>query len=227
MRGNPEEAFRTVTGRYVWPLDPHVEDIDLVDIACALARMNRFCGHTMLPYSVADHALRVSHLVERLARGEWGAVPHAATCHQRGDGLACGCGSSAAARGPRGIRDLALWGLHHDDAEYLLHDLPTPIKRADAFLGAQYALAEQRLMRVICARFGLGTTEPYLVQIADAIMLRAEQRDLQGVPRLERVACGAYEAIADALPPITARDYQRAEQAYLNRHALLVGGYRD
>lgn len=226
MRGNPTEAFRTFSGRYVWPLDPLVEDIDLIDIAHALARMNRFCGHTTLPYSVADHAVRVSRLVERLACGDWGPVPHAAACQHRDDGLACGCGSSAAGRGPRGVRDLALWGLHHDDAEYVLHDLPAPIKRADGFLGAQYALAEQRLMRVICARFDLGLEEPYVVRLADAVMLRAEQRDLQGVPRLERIDCGPYDAIADALGRIDPLDYPGAEQAYLNRHAWLVGGDR-
>ncbi len=38
-------------------------EIDVYDIALALARINRFCGNTAEPYSVAQHSVAVSYLV--------------------------------------------------------------------------------------------------------------------------------------------------------------------
>lgn len=39
------------------------EDIDIVDIAHALSLINRYTGHTVVPYSVAQHSIHVSKLV--------------------------------------------------------------------------------------------------------------------------------------------------------------------
>ena len=52
------------TGRLLDPLNPNPEDIDIRDIAHALARMPRFAGHTYKFYSVAEHCLRCLHFVE-------------------------------------------------------------------------------------------------------------------------------------------------------------------
>lgn len=50
---------RTYSGRDVSLADPHFGTINIRDIACALSRINRFCGATRLPVNVADHSLNV------------------------------------------------------------------------------------------------------------------------------------------------------------------------
>jgi len=51
---------QTFTGRKFWPLDPRPEDIDIIDIAHALANVCRFGGHSRVFYSVAQHSVLVS-----------------------------------------------------------------------------------------------------------------------------------------------------------------------
>lgn len=41
------------------------DSIELDDIAAALSRLNRFTGHTARPYSVAEHSLMVTEILER------------------------------------------------------------------------------------------------------------------------------------------------------------------
>jgi hypothetical protein len=221
MRGNSSESFRTYSGRHLWPLDPRAEDIDLVDIAHALARINRFNGHTGVPYSVAEHAVRVSRLVEHLACGFHGPVPHAPDCSRREVGGACTCGSVDAARGDLGVMALALWGLHHDDSEYLLVDLPHPIKHAEG-LGTAYLEAERRLMTCVCRHFSLPLREPYLVSVADRVMLWVEQRDLMNAGARDRCACAPFTALADSLPGLLPGTYAQAEQSFIQRHRDLT-----
>jgi uncharacterized protein len=54
----------TYTGKTVNPLDLRPEDIDVADIAHALACVNRFAGHAIKPISVAQHSVYVSRLLE-------------------------------------------------------------------------------------------------------------------------------------------------------------------
>ena len=70
----------------------------------------------------------------------------------------------------------ALYGLLHDAPEAYLSDIPGPIKKAEGF--AFYREAEDRLMAVIAARFGLPAKIPASVHRADAILLHTEARDL-------------------------------------------------
>lgn len=46
------------SGRAFYPLDPRPDDIEITDIAQALAQMNRYRG-TIFPYSVAQHSALV------------------------------------------------------------------------------------------------------------------------------------------------------------------------
>ena len=55
--------MQTVSGRALDLLTPTPDQIDLGDIAHALAHINRFSGHTLRPWSVAAH----SRLVMRIA----------------------------------------------------------------------------------------------------------------------------------------------------------------
>jgi 5'-deoxynucleotidase YfbR-like HD superfamily hydrolase len=54
----------TRTGRCVSPIDPRPEDIHIGDIAHALANLCRFAGHTNRFYSVAEHSVRCSFIVD-------------------------------------------------------------------------------------------------------------------------------------------------------------------
>lgn len=55
--------MQTFSGRKFWPLDSRVEEIALEDIAHGLAMTCRYGGHSRRFYSVAEHALIVSHYV--------------------------------------------------------------------------------------------------------------------------------------------------------------------
>lgn len=56
--------IQTFTGRQVWPLDPREEEIDIRDIAHALALECRWGCHCREFYSVAQHSWLVSYLCD-------------------------------------------------------------------------------------------------------------------------------------------------------------------
>ena len=53
----------TYTGGEFWPLDPRPEEINVTDVAHSLALLCRFNGHCREFYSVAQHSVIVSQLV--------------------------------------------------------------------------------------------------------------------------------------------------------------------
>lgn len=55
--------MQTYTGRAFWPLDPRAKDVDIVDIAHALAHQCRYAGHCNAFYSVAQHSVLVAQAV--------------------------------------------------------------------------------------------------------------------------------------------------------------------
>lgn len=52
--------IETFTGRTFKPLEPDWADIQIKDIAHALASQGRFTGHSRFRYSVAEHSVRVA-----------------------------------------------------------------------------------------------------------------------------------------------------------------------
>lgn len=54
----------TYTGRKFYPANPDAEMIDVVDIAHALAMQARFAGQLTTFYSVAEHSVMVSQILE-------------------------------------------------------------------------------------------------------------------------------------------------------------------
>src|SRR3954454_14539943 len=61
----PGPYLQTVSGRFVNPFEPDPEQLDIADIARALANVCRFGGHCRSFYSVAQHSVIVSELVEQ------------------------------------------------------------------------------------------------------------------------------------------------------------------
>jgi hypothetical protein len=60
----PGPYLQTVSGRFLNPFEPDPAQIDIGDIARALANVCRFGGHCRTFYSVAQHSVIVSELVE-------------------------------------------------------------------------------------------------------------------------------------------------------------------
>lgn len=84
----PGPYLQTVSGRWVNPFAPDPEQLDAGDIGRALANQCRFGGHCRTFYSVAQHSVIVSELVE--ARGgdaedAFAALMHDATEAYLGD----------------------------------------------------------------------------------------------------------------------------------------------
>lgn len=67
------------------PMHPRVEDIAIGDIAHALSQQCRFSGHTRVHYSVAEHSVRVSDLIEAqgfpLGSALWGLLHDASEAY--------------------------------------------------------------------------------------------------------------------------------------------------
>jgi hypothetical protein len=76
-------AIQTVSGRWVDPLAPDPESLDIGDIAQALANQCRFGGHARSFYSVAQHSTIVSDVCAE--RGASAAEALAALMHDAGE----------------------------------------------------------------------------------------------------------------------------------------------
>jgi uncharacterized protein len=175
-----DNFMRTYTGRCFWPLDPQAEDIDILDIAHHLALLNRFAGATAEPYSVAEHSLRVSQLVEKTVLERLGG-----------------------GRITPMVRDAALWGLLHDATEAYLVDVPRPVKHSRGM--AMYRLYEETLEKTIAQAFGLAMPVPPVIKEADNILLATEQRDLMKNARNSR----GFERLPSTIFPMNWQDAER------------------
>ena len=84
----PGPYLQTVSGRFVNPFDPDPTQLDIGDIARALANVCRFGGHCRSFYSVAQHSVIVSELVEQRGgdvEDTFAALMHDATEAYLGD----------------------------------------------------------------------------------------------------------------------------------------------
>ncbi len=76
----PMSWIQTYGGQQFRPLEPRVEDLDIRDIAHSLSLLCRFNGHCKEFYSVAEHSVRVSDILEpKLAL--WGLLHDAAEAY--------------------------------------------------------------------------------------------------------------------------------------------------
>lgn len=156
--------IQTYSGRAFDLIDAVPDDIDIEDIAHALAQQVRYNGHCREFYSVGQHSVLVSLEVEAavLAQGH------------------------LFDKGREDVRVAALWGLLHDAAEAYCGDLVSPIKRLlregmDDELGTMtFDWVEERVQKVICQRFGLPEEQPEIVKEYDLRLLATEKRDLFG-----------------------------------------------
>lgn len=72
--------YTTYTGRRFFPLDPRAPEVDMADIAHSLSLICRFAGHCNQFFSVAQHSVFVSHLVDP-EHAMWGLMHDAAEAY--------------------------------------------------------------------------------------------------------------------------------------------------
>ena len=72
--------IQTYSGNRYWPLSPRAKDVDIKDIAHALAMSCRFSGHCVKFYSVAEHSCHVSDACEDIDK-LWGLLHDAAEAY--------------------------------------------------------------------------------------------------------------------------------------------------
>lgn len=115
----------------------------------------------------------------------------------------------------------ALWALLHDATEAYVGDMVRPLKRAMP----QYREVEDRLMRVICDRFGLAPVCPGEVEDADVRILHDERDALMSAPPLPWMSIEGVPRLGvrvEGWPPAV------AERSYLDRlHHLERVGVTD
>jgi 5'-deoxynucleotidase YfbR-like HD superfamily hydrolase len=177
-------------------IDPTQIRID--DIAHSLSRINRYLGHTRVSYSVAEHCVRVSWLLE-----EWG---HDREIQLRGllhDAAEAYVGDTTAPV-KRWIRRQT----------YALDVLEERIERA---ILTRFGLAHMRsdppLPMADVERLHA------IVKRADLVMLATEYRDL--VPKKGRDWCLAEEAHSEGIVPMATAD--GARDLFLDRFYALGG----
>lgn len=193
--GNPSPereggCILTYTGRVIYPIDPRADEIDIYDIAHALANLCRYTGHVESFYSVAQHSVLVSEAAQdRLAR------PH--ETHQ--------------------MAQMGLEGLLHDASEAYLGDVARPVKN-NSDVGALYHDAEDRLMHVISEKYGTTWPIPAIVEWADHLLLRTEQRDLMPYPN-ELYSLDEYEMLEKTIHPWSPEE---AEIEFIDRFKELT-----
>lgn len=112
-----------------------VDDVDIDEIAHALANTCRFGGHCSSFYSVAEHCVIMANLVEE----EFTSHPEYSK--------------------PRRLLPLA--ALLHDASEYMLTDVPKPFK----FLMPEFEKYERLIMDVIEIKFGINTRHPFIKEL--------------------------------------------------------------
>lgn len=109
----------------------------------------------------------------------------------------------------------ALWALLHDATEAYVGDMIRPLKRSMP----AYCEAEDRLMAVICERFGLSPTMPDEVHLADSRILLVERAALLGPS--PQPWSDFLESLEPLGVPVSAWSPTVAESLYMSRLADL------
>lgn len=76
MSDRKGDWLTTFRGKQAWPLDMRVEDIDVCDVAHHLALQCRFGGAVLRHYSVGEHLVRASYVVEDLGGDPFAGLGH-------------------------------------------------------------------------------------------------------------------------------------------------------
>lgn len=187
-------SIRTFSGKLVDLRAPKLEDICIKDIAHALARINRFTGHTSRGYTVAEHSLLVSRFVP--VEFALDGLLHDASEAYLGD-----VASPLKSLLPEYKVLEARW-TRVIEAKFGLREMPAPVKRADALAleaeGLEFVRGWDReiveasrtsmQLQVICSmreclpgRVVRSFEEPFLRRFYELMYVRANPGSSEGV----------------------------------------------
>lgn len=145
----PENPWLLTASGHRFPLlDPTPDDVRLEDIAHSLSFINRYAGHTLRPYTVAEHSILVSLILRE--QGHPAATQLAGLFHDAAEAY---------------IGDMPTpvkWALEqiHPDAKGAWTDLECVIEKA------------------IFERFAIPSVNHDTIKLADTIAMSTEVRDL-------------------------------------------------
>lgn len=144
----------TYTGKRFHPFDPRPEDVDIRDIAHALALQCRFAGHCSGFYSIAQHSVLVSRHCDP-ADALWGLL------HDASEAYLCDI--------PKPLKR---------------NPMMRPYREAERDVQATILFALLRPTYLRQGRHAsLSWETPTSVHLADATLLRTEARDLMNDPQ--------------------------------------------
>lgn len=163
------QTMETYSGRMIDILNPSSEDIDIVDIAWALSRLSRFCGHTTSeqPYTVAQHCILVAELAENFLVQSNGKNLNPLKIEY-------------ATYSGQPTYEVILKALLHDGHEAYISDIPSPVKRHPALMPVITSM-EEELDRAIYQNFGLSKNTPEItafIKNFDMLALKSEAKVL-------------------------------------------------
>jgi hypothetical protein len=188
--------MQTYTGKKFYPMDPQVEDVDILDIAHSLSMQCRYNGHVDQFYSVAEHCVLMSNWIEE---EYWDA--------EGGGGLPL-----------LEVLELSLWALLHDAPEAYIGDMIRPVK----LHMPEFCDLDDRIMSVIATKFNLPESPagpgklPEVVKEADTRILLAERQALMKAPP------GSWGIAADPIPVlIMPMSPTQAKSLYMTRFSYL------
>ena len=181
-------------GRTISLRNPDPAELSIDTLAHSLAQINRFTGHTRRPYSVAEHSLLVSEIIERAGFGSLAAL--AGLMHDAHEALVGDASSPLKAEMRR----------HAAAMTFLSDQLPQGRTYSD------FDRCEHAALRAVRARFGLITIShayEHLVAGADMQALATERRDLMPEHH-EPWAC------LEGVLPVSAHDCNLMDPARVN-----------
>jgi hypothetical protein len=205
-------AMMTFTGKLVNPLDMKPEDVDIRDIAHGLALVNRFGGHTRFPLSVAQHAVHVSYVMERAYTS---SLDHHSILRRLDQ------------------NESAWLGLHHDDSDTYIGDMPRLLKHShsmEGFLAVELELQDKLYSRFDCHHGDMSDPDYSLLIYADNLVLRHEiaqamhknfDRSILDEQGLGDPVSGEELELIGPWGPVS---WNRAEEMYLDRASQLRPG---
>lgn len=121
-------------------------------------------------------------------------------------------------------RELALQALMHDASEAFVKDIPYNLKR---MLGAAYDDIEDRVWRVIAAKYGLPAELDPRVKVADDEALATEKRDLKPDCTENWGRTLSVEPWPESVKHLADLDWAAQKHLFTSRFRQLTGGRRD
>lgn len=209
-------TFATVSGRVIDLENLRPSDFDIRDIATSLARQCRYNGHTDAHYSVAQHSLIVSCVVEAKVAERVGGGGG-------GDRVALANGLRERKDYDFLVEEAMALALLHDAHEMITGDVIGPFKRLLSKHTDFLPAFEKQIDECIRERFGLRNPEEVeygggrslasVIKEADHRVLLWEQRELRHIDSRmhpDHVERGGLEEgfpfFADPLPAEKARE---------------------